>query len=351
MEPEPHSSLRRLRLQAAGSASAGGDASCSVCRVQKISCSLGWLPTGDAADVCCSSTGWARRGQVAVAAVVSAAEMLPVVQVSALLEGDTRPSPAASEGCPLRMMLVTVVEAADVQMVVQMAVQVAALRRAHRRTGCWAVLQKGWRKRVVLGCTRWHTGSSDGCPFDVPGLAVTTLDKDLVAEVLGWDPDILALGEGQGRGGIGKSSKLARKRFLDTLGQEDGGGLGVEEEVVVVGGVRLLNFGRRAQRHIGEVCMVVGVVITREQCVVMGVLVMEVVAEYVVHASVSGDETGREVDDVEEGDKVEAVDVDVSAWVWCLCECLWYVWCLCLPEPLLCIDECACWSVGVLGIG
>ncbi|KAJ1218500.1 hypothetical protein NDU88_006078 [Pleurodeles waltl] len=69
--------------------------------------------------------------------------------------------------------------------------------------------------------------------------------------------------------------------------------------------------------------MVVGVVIARERCVVMGVLVMEVVTEDTVHAVVSGDETGREVEDVEEGDTVEAVDVGLSAWVWCLCECLW----------------------------
>ncbi|KAJ1125465.1 hypothetical protein NDU88_003897 [Pleurodeles waltl] len=57
--------------------------------------------------------------------------------------------------------------------------------------------------------------------------------------------------------------------------------------------------------------MVVGVVSARERCVVMGVLVMEVVAEDIVHADVSGDKTGREEEDVEEGDTVEAVDVGV----------------------------------------
>ncbi|KAJ1170277.1 hypothetical protein NDU88_002156 [Pleurodeles waltl] len=56
--------------------------------------------------------------------------------------------------------------------------------------------------------------------------------------------------------------------------------------------------------------MVVGVVSARERCVVMmGMLVMEVVAEDVVHAGVSGDVTGREEGDVEEGDTVEAVGV------------------------------------------
>ncbi|KAJ1100722.1 hypothetical protein NDU88_005803 [Pleurodeles waltl] len=60
--------------------------------------------------------------------------------------------------------------------------------------------------------------------------------------------------------------------------------------------------------------MVVGVVIARERCVVMGMLVIEVVAEDVVHAGVGGDETGREVEDVEEGDTVEAVDVGDSGY-------------------------------------
>ncbi|KAJ1122076.1 hypothetical protein NDU88_000580 [Pleurodeles waltl] len=43
----------------------------------------------------------------------------------------------------------------------------------------------------------------------------------------------------------------------------------------------------------------------------MGGLVMDVVAEDVVHAGVSGDETGREEGDVEEGDTVEAEDVEL----------------------------------------
>ncbi|KAJ1196118.1 hypothetical protein NDU88_005377 [Pleurodeles waltl] len=67
-------------------------------------------------------------GQVAVAAVVSAAEMLlvvPVVQVSVVVMGDTRLSLAASDGCPLGMMLGTVVVAADMQVAVQEVVQMA----------------------------------------------------------------------------------------------------------------------------------------------------------------------------------------------------------------------------------
>ncbi|KAJ1160383.1 hypothetical protein NDU88_000885 [Pleurodeles waltl] len=110
--------------------------------------------------------------QVVVAAAVSAAEMLPVVQVSALVEGDTRPSPAASEGCPLGMMLVTVVEAAAVQVAVQMAV-VAALP---------TVVQV-----ARLSCERGDTSPSPGgsvpradfplllCPFPTLEVAAGTL--------------------------------------------------------------------------------------------------------------------------------------------------------------------------------
>ncbi|KAJ1127363.1 hypothetical protein NDU88_005765 [Pleurodeles waltl] len=78
-----------------------------------------------------------------------------------------------------------------------------------------------------------------------PAVAGTTVAGDLVAEVLGWDLESQALGEGRW-GGVGKRSMLARKSFLDTLVREDGGGLGVEAEVVVVGGVRLLNLGEDA---------------------------------------------------------------------------------------------------------
>ncbi|KAJ1202700.1 hypothetical protein NDU88_006497 [Pleurodeles waltl] len=130
----------------------------------------------------------------------------------------------------------------------------------------------------------------------------------------------------------------------------DGEGLGVVEVGVVVGGVRLLSLGEGAWAgcccevdgcwvggclHLctlgegvtdtlgedtGDVCMIVGLVTVSEGRVVMGVLVMEVVDEDVVHAGVSVDVTGR--DEEEEGDTVEAMDVGVFAWAWCLCECL-----------------------------
>ncbi|KAJ1184569.1 hypothetical protein NDU88_001373 [Pleurodeles waltl] len=78
-----------------------------------------------------------------------------------------------------------------------------------------------------------------------PAIAGTTVPGDVVAEVLGWDLERRALGDGRG-GGVGKRSTFNGKSFLDTLGRVDGGGLGVEEEVVDVGGVRLLTLGEGA---------------------------------------------------------------------------------------------------------
>ncbi|KAJ1152043.1 hypothetical protein NDU88_004821 [Pleurodeles waltl] len=207
--------------------------------------------------------------------------------------------------------------------------------------------------------------------------AETTVAVNWVAEVLDWILATLARS-----GGVGNRSMVARKSFLGTLEPEEGEGLGVEEEGVVVGGVSLLCLGAGAWagcccevdgcwvsdclrlctlgggvtdtvgEDTGDVCMDVGVVTASEGRVVIGVLVMEVVDEDVVHAGVSGDATGSNVDEEEEGDTVEAVDVGVSASGWCLCECLWdEVWCLCLPDPLLCVDLGACRSEGVLGIG
>ncbi|KAJ1175163.1 hypothetical protein NDU88_000454 [Pleurodeles waltl] len=109
----------------------------------------------------------------------------------------------------------------------------------------------GWSFFSVGGTLAALTGA----PLDRTGVAGTTADADLVAEVLGWDLDILALGEGQG-GGVGKKFMFARKSFLDTLVQEDGGGMGVEEEVVVVGGVRLLSLSEGA--WVGGCCEVDG---------------------------------------------------------------------------------------------
>ncbi|KAJ1113869.1 hypothetical protein NDU88_002110 [Pleurodeles waltl] len=67
----------------------------------------------------------------------------------------------------------------------------------------------------------------------------------------------------------------------------------------------------------GDMCMDVGVVTASEGRIVIGVMVMEAVGVDVVHAGVSGDATGRVVDEEEEGDTVEAVDVGVSASGWC----------------------------------
>ncbi|KAJ1090367.1 hypothetical protein NDU88_003500 [Pleurodeles waltl] len=103
----------------------------------------------------------------------------------------------------------------------------------------------------------------------------------------------------------------------------------------------------------GEVCMDVVEVSASDVCVLLGVVMMLVVDIDVVHAGVSVDVTGWEVEEEEEeGETVEAVDVIVSANEWCLCECLWdEVWCLCLPETLLGVVLCACSSGCVLGMG
>ncbi|KAJ1164577.1 hypothetical protein NDU88_005013 [Pleurodeles waltl] len=108
-------------------------------------------------------------GQVAVGAAVSAVEMLPVVHVSAPVEGDSRMSPAASDGCPLGIMLGTVAEAADMQVAVQVAVVATAVEVA------------------VQSCRRGDTSSSPGgsvpradfplalCPFPTLEVAAGTL--------------------------------------------------------------------------------------------------------------------------------------------------------------------------------
>ncbi|KAJ1172638.1 hypothetical protein NDU88_004482 [Pleurodeles waltl] len=97
--------------------------------------------------------------------------------------------------------------------------------------------------------------------------------------------------------------------------------------------------------------MAVGVVTARVRTVLEGVLVMEVLADGGVHAGVSGDVTGREEGDEEEGDTEVVVTVAMSASGCCLCECLWDLWCLCLDELPLGVEVCAGWSDGVDGIG
>ncbi|KAJ1098975.1 hypothetical protein NDU88_004080 [Pleurodeles waltl] len=82
--------------------------------------------------------------------------------------------------------------------------------------------------------------------LQVPVTTGTTGPGDVVAEVLGWDLESRALGGRRGGGGVGKRSRLDRKSFLDTLGRVAGGGLGLEEKVEVVGGVRLVTLGEGA---------------------------------------------------------------------------------------------------------
>ncbi|KAJ1177229.1 hypothetical protein NDU88_002490 [Pleurodeles waltl] len=101
----------------------------------------------------------------------------------------------------------------------------------------------------------------------------------------------------------------------------------------------------------GDVCMDVMKAAASEVCVLLGVVMMMIVDDDVVHVGVCVDDAGREVVG-EEGETAEIVDVGVSSTGWCLCECLWdKVWCLCLPVTLLGVVLCACSSVSVLGMG
>ncbi|KAJ1209780.1 hypothetical protein NDU88_005153 [Pleurodeles waltl] len=63
----------------------------------------------------------------------------------------------------------------------------------------------------------------------------------------------------------------------------------------------------------GDLCMAVVEVSASEVCVLLGVVVMLVLDDGVVHAGVSVDVTGREVEEVEEGYTVQIVDVGMSA--------------------------------------
>ncbi|KAJ1188818.1 hypothetical protein NDU88_005575 [Pleurodeles waltl] len=226
-------------------------------KVQDVSCSLRQLPTGDDSHVSCGALSEHVAGLVAVVAAVSVA----VVHVSAPVGGHSRMSPAASDGCPLGMMLGSVAEAADVQLVVQVAVSTAiqvdvvvdrrddsgpsagasvpcadllfalcpfptfdgaAVPLALSPFGLEEPLLGGWcgvSLRHVgtfftlagggMACSLALLGGTlaalMGAGRDVTGLAETTVLDDLVAEVVGWDLDSLALGEGRG-GGVGKRS-------------------------------------------------------------------------------------------------------------------------------------------------
>ncbi|KAJ1155106.1 hypothetical protein NDU88_007842 [Pleurodeles waltl] len=78
-----------------------------------------------------------------------------------------------------------------------------------------------------------------------PAVAGATVPGDVVAEVLGWDLESLALGEGQ-EGRCREEVNVSQERFFRHTGTGRWRGLGVEVEVVVVGGVRLLNLGEGA---------------------------------------------------------------------------------------------------------
>ncbi|KAJ1101399.1 hypothetical protein NDU88_006467 [Pleurodeles waltl] len=115
MEAGLDSILRRLRLQTGGSAGAGGGAASGWGRLQPFSYSLGRLPTGAAAaasgatvsgaggGACGGACGGASGGAGAGAGHGTGAGAASVIG------GGFSPSPAASDGCPLGLLMLTVV--------------------------------------------------------------------------------------------------------------------------------------------------------------------------------------------------------------------------------------------------
>ncbi|KAJ1088708.1 hypothetical protein NDU88_001864 [Pleurodeles waltl] len=163
----------------------------------------------------------AHGGTGGVPAAVSVVEMLPVlarVQVLVVVKGDTRPSAAASHGCPLVMMLLTGSGGAgadgsagggadgSVDAAGTLALSSCFLDEALLGGSCilsvlhacpFFTLEGGrisWSFALVGGALPALTGA----PFDPLGLADTTADAELEAEVQAWALDTLALGEGRG---------------------------------------------------------------------------------------------------------------------------------------------------------
>ncbi|KAJ1170062.1 hypothetical protein NDU88_001943 [Pleurodeles waltl] len=111
-----------------------------------------------------AGSGPAVSGAGGGVAVVLAAGLLAVlavvqVQVMPVVEGGSSPSPAASDGCPLEMLLLTVVVLAAVQLAVQVAVLAAVL--AAGMLVVLAVVQVAGLAVVLLG-TRPSPAASNG---------------------------------------------------------------------------------------------------------------------------------------------------------------------------------------------
>ncbi|KAJ1127355.1 hypothetical protein NDU88_005758 [Pleurodeles waltl] len=150
---------------------------------------------------------------VAVVAAGSVAALLAVGSVTAVLvagsvaaehvsapaEGESRMSPAALDGCPPGKRLGTVAAAVDVPAVVQVAVQVAVFTAVQvgvevdRRFDTGPLVGGGMSLPSLRGTL---AALMVGALHD-PAVAGTTVSGDVVAEVLGWDLESLALGEGR----------------------------------------------------------------------------------------------------------------------------------------------------------
>ncbi|KAJ1188603.1 hypothetical protein NDU88_005362 [Pleurodeles waltl] len=321
---------------------AGGDG-CSVVAVPMLVSVLpvvgvGSSPSPAVSDGC-------PLGLLLLAVVLVAVQVLVQVPVLvaelAVVGGGSSPSPAPSDGCPLGLLLLAVVLVAvqvEVQVAVQVPVRVLVL--------------------PVVGVGSSPSPSvSEGSPLGLLLMAVVLVALQVALQVAVQVPVLVAVlvavlpvvggrlqpfpsslgqlptGAAAGSGARGGAGSVVGRlqpfpcslRWLKHHGAWVGcccevDGCWVSEcwRLCTLGGRNTDTGGE----DIVEMCMDVGVMTASEGRVVIGVMVMEAVDVDVVHAGVSGDTTGREVDDEEEGDTVEAVDVGVSASGWCLCECL-----------------------------
>ncbi|KAJ1088726.1 hypothetical protein NDU88_001881 [Pleurodeles waltl] len=132
MDAATYPTLLRLRIPPAGANSDDSNASWKLPRLLELTTSPGRLTTGDGRHVSVGATVRRRRGASGsvcgwvcgggacggvcggVLAAVSVAAGLAAGRLSAPAEGESRMSPAASDGCPLRKRLGTVTTALDV---------------------------------------------------------------------------------------------------------------------------------------------------------------------------------------------------------------------------------------------
>ncbi|KAJ1088263.1 hypothetical protein NDU88_001421 [Pleurodeles waltl] len=227
-----------VRDAAGGAVSGGG-------RLQPFPCSLGRLPTGAAA----AGSGAAGRGAGGGAGRGAGSGAPHGAGGSAVSGGGgSSPSPAASDGCPLGLLLLAIVLLAAVQPDdgASLLLPAGVLFLPLLAGGASFPLLSGGASFPLLaggvsfsllagrasfpllagvtflpllggaGTLAVLTGASLE-PLTPAVAAETTVSVDWVAEVLGWVLATLARIEGRGEG-VGNRSMVVRKSFLGTLG-------------------------------------------------------------------------------------------------------------------------------------